>query len=89
MAFQHAPTYNFPCDMSPDNSSVAGIPGLPLVPSSSVSPTTPLSMPQDDLLMLPPIIRPLFIDNLVKDFNLDASHRARLQAFVKVAIYIV
>lgn len=54
-----------------------------------MSPTTPLSMPQDDLLMLPPIIRPLFIDNLVKDFNLDASHRARLQAFVKVAIYIV
>jgi len=90
MASQHAPTYNFPLDMSPDNSPIVGIPGLPLVPSGSVSPSiTSRSMPHDELLTPPPIIRPLFIDNLVKDFNLDASHRARLLAFVKVVVYIV
>jgi len=34
--------------------------------------------------LMPSIIWPLYIDNLVKDFGLDAVHHARLLAFVKV-----
>jgi len=88
MASQHAPTYNFPSTCLPTTPILWEYQDY-LSPKWPVSPSIKHLAP---CLMMSSscatIIRPLIIDNLVKDFNLDAPI-GQTSGFLKVVVYIV